>query len=67
MSYTVDVAVPKTWPEVVAMSEWAKKNCPSMITVDLARDSDDRIKNPKHYRFFFGAERDAVAFGLMWI
>lgn len=42
--------------------EWVKKNCPSYITNDAVQ-----VNGQYHYRFYFGQERDQVAFALRWL
>lgn len=62
-SYTVDIPRPKALGEVAFIGEWAKKNCPSLITVDAVRKTEGNIQ----YRFYFSLEKDAVWFALRWL
>ena len=71
MSYTFDLPVlparavlddanwgitPGFWP-----LQWAKEHCPSYVTCNAIQK-----EGIYQYRFYFGSERDLVAFALRW-
>ena len=60
-----DLLVPVAFPgckNVYEPLEWAKKFCPSYITNDAVQKNGDY-----YYRFYFGNQRDLIAFTLKWL
>lgn len=47
------------------MIAWAKKQCPSYITVDITVDIEAENR-ARHYNFYFSEEKDYVMFVLRW-
>jgi hypothetical protein len=61
MSYIFYSSVSKPFLETEEMLVWAKVHCPSYITNDVEDREDDW-----YYRFYFGQEKDYVAFSLRY-
>ena len=60
----VDLLVPMASPGFESRYEplaWALAHCPSYITNDAVQKQGEY-----HYRFYFGDERDQIAFALRW-
>lgn len=60
----VDLPVPMASPGFESRYEpldWALAHCPSYITNDAVQKEGEY-----HYRFYFGDERDQIAFALRW-
>ena len=57
----VDLPVPHDFSRADEYLAWAKRHCPSYITNDAVQKEGEY-----HYRFYFGDERDQIAFALRW-
>ena len=52
--------------DVKGMLAWAKKHCPSLITVRGQDVSDASYQWDEIYEFYFADERNAMLFQLKW-
>lgn len=62
MSFIVTVPYDPVWRPL----KWAKTHCPSYITNDVHKNTNERGKSVQ-IDYFFNKEADAILFTLKWL
>ena len=62
MSKVVTLPYDPVWTALT----WAKKYCPSYITNDVHKNTDESGRGVQ-IDYFFGKEQDAIFFSLKWL